>query len=197
MTFSLAVPRSMRATTVVLASALATCAALLLPTLAQAQKAQPSSGGLTSKSAESSLPPEVVPGEKAKLLPNGVAVPPASAPPEVKAVIAAGNRIARKPYKWGGGHARLNDTGYDCSGSVSYALRKAGLLSYSLASGPFMRWGARGRGKWITIRTNPGHAYMIVAGLRFDTSARKATGSRWTATKRSARGFVARHPVGF
>jgi hypothetical protein len=176
-----------------LAPALAIFMLLLVPGLAQAQ----SGGGLSSKSAESQMPPKVVPGDQAKLTPNGKAIPPASAPPEVKAVIAAGNRISHKPYKWGGGHARLNDTGYDCSGSVSYALRKAGLMSYSLASGPFMSWGSRGRGQWITLRTNPGHIYMIVAGLRFDTSAAKVGGSRWTAVKRSARGFVARHPAGF
>lgn len=180
-----------------LAAACAASVALLAPSLAQAQTATPSSGGLSSDLAEAKQPKRMVLGAKAKLARNGVAIPPASAPAEVKRVIAAGNRIARKPYKWGGGHARLHDSGYDCSGSISYALRKAGLLSYSLASGPFMTWGKRGRGKWITIRTNPGHAYMVVAGLRFDTSARKAGGSRWTAAKRSARGFVARHPAGF
>jgi hypothetical protein len=143
------------------------------------------------------MPPKVVPGAKAKLTRSGKAIPPASAPPEIKAVIAAGNRIAKKPYKWGGGHARLHDRGYDCSGSVSFTLRKAGLMSYSLPSGPFMRWGRRGRGRWITIRSNPGHMYMVVAGLRFDTSAHKAGGSRWTKQRRSALGFVARHPAGF
>jgi hypothetical protein len=180
-----------------LARALAIFAVLLVPSFAQAQTAVSSGGGLNSKSAEASLPPSEVPGATASLTPGGKAIPPAAAPAEVKAVILAGNKIAHKPYKWGGGHARLVDSGYDCSGSVSYALRRAGLLSYSLASGPFMTWGQRGRGKWITIRTNPGHAYMIVAGLRFDTSAHGVRGSRWTAAKRSPRGFVARHPVGF
>jgi len=141
--------------------------------------------------------PDTVPGLRAKITRKGLAVPPAGAPEEVKAVIRAGNRIARKPYKWGGGHGRLRDSGYDCSGSISFALRKAKLLSYSMASTGFMSWGRRGRGDWITIRANAGHAYMIVAGLRFDTSARKQTGSRWTAKMRSPRGFRATHPVGF
>ena len=144
-----------------------------------------------------SQPVGQTPGSKGTVE-NGFAVPPADAPPEVKAVIEAGNRIAKKPYKYGGGHARLNDTGYDCSGSVSYALRKAGLLSGARASGDFMRWGEPGRGTWITIRANSGHMYMIVAGLRFDTSgARARGGSRWTTKMRSARGYRGRHPEGF
>ena len=89
-------------------------------------------------------------------------------------MIAAGNRIAKKPYKYGGGHAKLRDSGYDCSGSVSYALRGGKLMRGAMDSGGFMRWGRSGRGTWITIRANRGHAYMIVAGLRFDTSGRSA-----------------------
>jgi peptidoglycan hydrolase-like protein with peptidoglycan-binding domain len=127
---------------------------------------------------------------------DGMAVAPASAPDDVKEIIAAGNEIATKPYKYGGGHGSWNDSGYDCSGSVSYVLHAAGLLSRSLDSTGFMSWGERGRGSWVTIRSNSGHAYMIVAGLRFDTSARKATGSRWTEQMRSARGFRGRHPEG-
>jgi cell wall-associated NlpC family hydrolase len=176
-----------------LAAAFAVSAAFMVPALAQAQ----SSGGLSSKSAQESQPKRMVMGAKAKLAQDGMAIPPAGAPLAVKRVIAAGNRIARKPYKWGGGHGRLNDSGYDCSGSISYALRRAGLMRSSLNSSGFMSWGSRGRGRWITIRTNPGHAYMVVAGLRFDTSARSASGSRWTVAKRSPRGFVARHPAGF
>ena len=137
------------------------------------------------------------PGAKAKLTSTGLAIPPAGAPPKVQAVIRAGNKIAKTPYKWGGGHALLEDSGYDCSGSVSYALRKARLMSASLASTGFMSWGRRGPGRWITIRANAGHAYMIVAGLRFDTSASKATGTRWSAQMRSPRGYVATHPPGF
>ncbi|MBN1530315.1 MAG: peptidoglycan-binding protein [Thermoleophilaceae bacterium] len=128
--------------------------------------------------------------------PDGLAVPPADAPPEVAAIIEAGNAIARKPYKYGGGHGKWRDTGYDCSGSVSFALHGAGLLDSPLDSSAFAGWGERGRGAWVTIRTNPGHAYMIVAGLRFDTSARKRGRTRWTETMRSPRGYVARHPEG-
>ena len=135
--------------------------------------------------------------EKGYVDSNGLAVAPGSAPAEVKEIIAAGNRIATKPYKYGGGHARWNDTGYDCSGSVSYVLHAAGLLTRALDSTGFMSYGDRGRGTWITIRTNPSHAYMIVAGLRFDTSARAQTGSRWTEQMRSASGYRGRHPEGF
>ncbi|HEX2071506.1 MAG TPA: hypothetical protein VHF90_07650 [Thermoleophilaceae bacterium] len=137
------------------------------------------------------------PGAKARLTRSGLAIPPAGAPAKVQAVIRAGNEIAKKPYKWGGGHGLLVDSGYDCSGSVSYALRKARLMTASLASTGFMSWGRRGPGRWITIRANAGHAYMVVAGLRFDTSASKQTGSRWSAQMRSPRGYVATHPPGF
>jgi peptidoglycan hydrolase-like protein with peptidoglycan-binding domain len=134
--------------------------------------------------------------EEAYLDSNGLAVAPASAPEEVKAIIAAGNEIATKPYKYGGGHGRWNDSGYDCSGSISYALYKAGLLDTPLDSTGFMSWGESGRGEWVTVRANPGHAYMIVAGLRFDTSARRQTGNRWSDTMRSASGYTGRHPAG-
>jgi peptidoglycan hydrolase-like protein with peptidoglycan-binding domain len=135
-------------------------------------------------------------GEQAYIDENGLAVAPASAPAEVQAIIAAGNEIATKPYKYGGGHGRWNDTGYDCSGSISYVLHAAGLLDTALDSTGFMSWGEAGRGEWVTIRANPGHAYMIVAGLRFDTSARRQTGNRWSDVMRSARGYTGRHPAG-
>jgi peptidoglycan hydrolase-like protein with peptidoglycan-binding domain len=141
--------------------------------------------------------PAGAPTEEGYVSSDGLAVAPASAPDEVKAIVEAGNAIATKPYKYGGGHGRWNDTGYDCSGSVSYVLHAAGLLSRPLDSTGFMRWGERGRGTWITVRTNPSHAYLIVAGLRFDTSALSRTGSRWTERMRSATGYVARHPSGF
>lgn len=137
------------------------------------------------------------PGSRARLTRKGLAIPPADAPPKVKKVIRAGNRIAKKPYKWGGGHGRLYDSGYDCSGSISFALQKAKLMRGSLASTGFMSWGRRGRGRWITIYANPGHAYMVVAGLRFDTSARSQTGSRWSREMRSRRGYRATHPPRF
>ena len=97
----------------------------------------------------------------------------------MRQIIEAGNSIARTPYKWGGGHGKWQDTGYDCSGSVSFALAAAGLLEGPLASGPLMSWGKPGRGKWVTIYSNPGHVYLEVAGIRFDTSGARATGSRW------------------
>ena len=114
----------------------------------------------------------------------------------VDAVIRAANRIASYPYKYGGGHGSFRDSGYDCSGSVSYALHGAGLLRSPLDSSAFMRYGVPGRGRNITIYANPGHVYMVVNGRRYDTSARFETGSRWTNTMRSSDGFVARHPPG-
>ena len=128
---------------------------------------------------------------------NGLAIAPASAPERVKQVIAAANKIAKKPYVYGGGHGDGESRGYDCSGSLSYALKGGRMLGRSLDSTGFMRYGRPGRGTWITTRANSGHAYMIVAGLRFDTSARKRTGTRWTSKMRSPRGYTARHPRGF
>ena len=142
-------------------------------------------------------PPEkVVPGAKGSVTADGFAVPPESAPEVVKEVIAAGNAIATTPYKWGGGHAKWDDTGYDCSGSVSYALHGGGLLNRALVSGDFARWGEEGNGRWITIYANGGHVYMVVAGMRFDTSARSRSGSRWTMEQRAPDGFSITHPNG-
>lgn len=132
----------------------------------------------------------------AEVLKNGIALPPIEAPDEVRSIIQAGNQIARTPYLWGGGHGKWLDKGYDCSGSVSFALAAAGLLNGPLASGPLMSWGKPGKGKWVTIYTNPGHVWMLVAGVRFDTSGNRVTGSRWQATLRSTSGYVARHPPG-
>jgi hypothetical protein len=145
------------------------------------------------------LPDGVAPNDdaitRAEVLDNGVALPPLEAPPEIRAIIEAGNQIARTPYKWGGGHGKWQDTGYDCSGSVSYALAAAGLLNGPLASGPLMQWGRAGKGEWLTIYSNPGHVFMVVAGVRFDTSAanRGETGSRFTNEMRPTGGYVARH----
>jgi cell wall-associated NlpC family hydrolase len=141
-------------------------------------------------------PSRVVPGAKATITPDGFAVPPASAPEVVKDVIAAGNAIATTPYKWGGGHGSWDDTGYDCSGSVSYALHGGGLLDSPLVSGDFAHWGASGQGTRITVYANASHVYMVVAGLRFDTSARSRTGSRWTSEMRPFEGFSLTHPRG-
>ena len=118
---------------------------------------------------------------------------PEDAPEPVKRVIQAGNAISKLPYKWGGGHGAWRDTGYDCSGSVSFALAGAGLLRSPLASGPFMKWGDAGQGEWITIYANPGHIFMVVAGLRFDTSGRGRAGTRWQEASRGTGGFAVRH----
>src|SRR6195952_1554917 len=127
---------------------------------------------------------------------DGTAVAPLEAPDVVATVIAAGNEIATKPYKWGGGHGAWRDTGYDCSGSVSFALAGAGLMTSPLVAADFMRWGAKGPGRWITIYANGGHTFMVVAGMRFDTSGAQR-GTRWQpAAGRSYAGFTQRHPPG-
>ncbi len=128
--------------------------------------------------------------------PGGAAQAPAGAPAAVGLVIAAGNAIAGLPYLYGGGHAGFKDTAYDCSGSVSYALAAAGLVNSPMASGAFMSWGEAGPGKWITVYANSGHAFMVVAGWRFDTTALRGGGTRWTRQMRPTGGFVARHPPG-
>ena len=143
-------------------------------------------------------PPTTVPGARAKLTKKGVAIAPAGAPQAVINAIAAGNRIRKKPYIYGGGHRSFKAKGYDCSGAVSYVLNGAGVLDSPMPSGPFMRWGEAGKGNWITTFAHPGHMYVVVAGLRFDTSAMGSGGKgpRWRATKRSPRGFAVRHPAG-
>jgi cell wall-associated NlpC family hydrolase len=144
--------------------------------------------------------PVITPGAKAQLSPDGrVAIAPADAPEAVKKAIYAANQITNKPYRYGGGHRRFRDSGYDCSGAVSYALRGAAVLRRPLHSRAFMRWGEAGAGQWITVYTNPGHAYVTIAGLRFDTSGPGERGPRWrkTARVRSAGAFQARHPTGF
>jgi hypothetical protein len=181
--------------------------ACALPAIAQADAG---TGGASPND------PEFQAHGKAKLLSNGLAIAPSDAPPEVQAVIEAGNKIATMPYIYGGGHnAKFSGRGYDCSGSVSYALHGGGLLTSPLDSSSFMNWGDKGPGSWITIYTNPGHAYMVVAGLRFDTSMRTpiaasarrsstrtrrsstTSSSRWSTAMRSGDGYTVRHPAGF
>jgi hypothetical protein len=191
--------------------------AVLAPSEASAETPPPLTGG-AAFAPEPPPPPmaspgrwsgEEVPGTLAQLLPDCTAAAPAEAPEQVKQAIWAANWLRDKPYKYGGGHARVNDTGYDCSGTVSFALRAAGLLKTPLDSGSFMSWGLAGKGDWITVYTNPGHAYAVIAGLRLDTStagvsrvgkvARSAleSGPRWRPVLRSPRGFVRRHPLSF
>jgi cell wall-associated NlpC family hydrolase len=147
-----------------------------------------------TRAEEGDTAPAVEDTEEAYVDDSGLAVAPASAPEEVQEIIEAGNKIATKPYRYGGGHGRWRDSGYDCSGSISYALHGAGLLATPLDSTGFMSWGERGKGEWVSIYANAGHAYMTVAGLRFDTSSSKRSGSRWSETTRSARGYRVRHP---
>jgi len=126
----------------------------------------------------------------------GMVQPPPGAPPAVAQVIAAGNAIATLPYVYGGGHASFHADGYDCSGSVSYALAAAGLVSSPMVSGDFENWGDPGPGRWITVYANAGHVWMEVAGWRFDTVALAEGGSRWTQGGGEFDGFVVRHPPG-
>jgi len=151
-----------------------------------------SSGGLSADTDTCAAPA----GAKAKLV-DGMAIAPRSAPPRVKAVIAAANRIRNKPYIYGGGHGRWEDRGYDCSGSVSYALHGGNFLTSALDSTSFMRWEKGGLGRWITVFANSGHAYAVIAGLRWDTSMTPGNGPGWSEQMRSRAGYVARHPAGF
>jgi hypothetical protein len=171
--------------------------------------------GQTSTGGSVYVPPPP-PAKRAKIV-NGIAVPPVGAPARVKRVIAAANLIIRKPYVYGGGHqpyprrgramitAKL-DRGYDCSGTVSFALFGGRFLKSPLDSGSFMSWGRKGKGRWITVYTNPGHAYVVIGGLRLDTSGgdrlapeerRSGRGPRWRKYRRSPVGFTARHPKGY
>jgi cell wall-associated NlpC family hydrolase len=141
-----------------------------------------------------------VPGKTAMLRRNGLAAIPKGAPAEVRAIIAAANQIIGKPYKWGGGHGRLFDSGYDCSGSVSYALIRSGLLAYPMVSGSLAHWGAQGVGKYVTIYANKSHVYMEVAGMRLDTSPvgdpSGKSGVRWRPVIGKRFGFAVRHIAG-
>ena len=200
-----------------LIAALATVAAisLIAAPLASAKKALP--GGVSARSGigpeipestETTETPETETGEteletgtvpKARLIGNR-AIAPVNAPAMVKRVIAAANHIRTTPYIWGGGHGRWQDSGYDCSGAVSYALHGGKLLTSPLTSGSFETFGEAGPGRWITIYANASHAYMVVAGLRFDTAGDlNESGPRWHPTVAAAAtgSYVARHPIGY
>jgi cell wall-associated NlpC family hydrolase len=195
-----------------LLAVIATLALAIAPT-ASAKKALP--GGVSARSGLEAEVPEStetpVEGEtgeaesetgaagKARLV-LGRAIPPANAPAVVKRVIAAANHIRALPYIWGGGHGRWQDSGYDCSGAVSYALHGGKLLASPLTSGSLETFGEAGTGRWISIYANASHAYMVVAGLRFDTAGdTSGTGPRWHPTVAAAATgtFVVRHPVGY
>jgi cell wall-associated NlpC family hydrolase len=148
---------------------------------------------------ETSTPTPTAPAGRAIIV-RGRAIAPMDAPAAVKKVIAAANKIRAKPYIWGGGHGRWWDRGYDCSGAVSFALHGGKFLTSPLPSGPMETWGSPGPGRWITVYANAGHAYAVIAGLRWDTAGNTSgTGPRWHEDTTAAAGgsFIARHPLGY
>ncbi len=164
-----------------------------------------SSGGVglgRPASAPSGPARPTVPGFTGKVV-DGVAYAPSYAPIQVQRAIWAGDRIRKKPYVLGGGHGSFKAAGYDCSGAVSYVLHAAGLLKTPFASGDFVAWGQQGSGRWITVYTNPGHAFIEIAGIRLDTSAEgdphpsRGSGPRWRPAYPNPPGFQARHPLGY
>ena len=181
--------------------AMLACACLLVLAIASTATAQSA-----SRTGGAVFVPPPPPPKKAKIV-NGLAVVPAGAPARVRRVIEYGNRLIGKPYVYGGGHkpyagrsASLLDSGYDCSGTVSYALFGGRFLRSPLPSGPMMNWARTGPGRWITVYASPGHAYMVVAGLRLDTSMRDdptRTGPGWSKKLRESAAFTPRHPRGF
>ena len=181
------------------------CAAVAAALLLLMSLAAPASAGRTKSRGGATFEPPPPPPEEATLV-DGRVIAPASAPRRVKRVIEAANRLVEKPYIYGGGHKPFSstlDSGYDCSGAVSYALYGGRFLRSPLPSGALMSWGEEGPGDWITVYAHGGHAYIVVAGLRFDTSLRDpdapgpSTGPRWSRTLRESDAFVARHPTGY
>jgi hypothetical protein len=178
---------------------LALACVLVAAPSAMAQSSSMNGGGATF------VPPPPPPAKGA--LVNGRLVAPASAPTRIKRVIAAANQIVEKPYVYGGGHRPYRrgqlDRGYDCSGSVSHALHGGGFLRSPLPSGALMSWGQSGPGQWLTVYAHGAHAYLVVAGYRFDTSMHDpnapgpSTGPRWSKSLRRSSAFVARHPSGY
>jgi cell wall-associated NlpC family hydrolase len=193
-------PSSKRRLAVAGVTAIAILAAAV-PAAAQTGGSGPPGGTTTTTTTDPSAP--VGPPGRAKLRKDGTALAPSDAPANIQAAIAAGNAIHTYPYHWGGGHRSFTDTGYDCSGAVSYVLHAAGFLSSPMPSGPLASsWGTPGKGRWITVYANASHAYMVVAGLRFDTSAvgerlNQGSGPRWRKTKRKATGYTAKFYPGY
>jgi cell wall-associated NlpC family hydrolase len=190
-----------------LSTALAMLATVAIALMPGARAWAAGQGGVSARSYEPELP--VVEGEteteptaepSTAMLVNGRAVAPLDAPPVVRKVIAAANKIRTRPYIWGGGHGRWWDRGYDCSGAVSFALHGGKLLTTPMPSGSMETWGAAGPGRWITVYANAGHAYAVIAGLRWDTAGNTTgTGPRWHEDLGAAAGgrFIVRHPVGY
>jgi hypothetical protein len=173
---------------------LALAGLLLIASLTAAVPAMAQTGGTGSPG---SVTTATAPSGTAQLQPGGTALAPANAPRPVRKAIAAANRIHTRPYIWGGGHRKFKSRGYDCSGAVSYVLHAAGILPSPMASGPLMSWGSPGIGQWITVYANKTHAWMTVAGLRFDTSSageslNQGSGPRWRVNMRAASGYAAR-----
>jgi len=158
-----------------------------------------STGGSVVGVAADTKPELLVPGATARVV-NGLAAAPMSAPPAVQDIIWSGNQIIGLPYIYGGGHASFISPGYDCSGTVSYALHGADLITTPMDSSEFMGWASGGIGTWVTIFANGGHAYMTVAGLRLDTSPvddpTDQNGPRWRPLRPGNPGFTVRHPTG-
>lgn len=139
---------------------------------------------------------EARPWGSLRITARGIAKTPANAPWQVRRMIAAANRISHTPYVWGGGHGNWDAAGYDCSGSVGYVLHAAGLLDTATTSGALTTYGQAGKGRWVTVYANGGHTYMVIAGVRYDTSAAKVTGTRWSRELVSGAGYTVRHPAG-
>jgi hypothetical protein len=180
---------------------LALAGLLLVASLAGAVPAMAQTGGAAAPGSTTTTTTPTAPSGTARIQSDGTAIPPANAPRQVRKAIAAANRIHTRPYIWGGGHRSFKSRGYDCSGAVSYVLHAAGLLRSPMASGPLMRWGVPGIGQWITVYANAGHAWMTVAGLRFDTSGageslNQGSGPRWRFNMRAATGYTTRFSPG-
>ncbi len=156
-------------------------------------------GGMPVGTAADTKPQLLVPGTMARYV-DGLAAAPMSVPAAVQEIVWAGDELIGLPYIYGGGHASFSSPGYDCSGTVSFALHGANLLQTPEDSSEFEVWGSHGAGRWVTIFANPGHAYMTVAGLRLDTSAAddptNEQGPRWRPLRQGNEGFTARHPLG-
>ena len=176
--------------------------AIAVPASAQTGGSGPP-GSTTTTTPTTTTPAPVGPPGKAKIRKDGTAVAPADAPAQIQAAIAAANAIHTLPYVWGGGHRTFYDSGYDCSGAVSYVLHAAGLLASPMTSGGLATsWGAPGKGRWITVYGNASHAYMVIAGKRFDTSTggdrwNQGSGPRWRKKKRKPLGFTGKYYPGF
>ncbi|HEX3042438.1 MAG TPA: hypothetical protein VHP56_10170 [Solirubrobacterales bacterium] len=183
-----------------LCTLIAVLASVAIATVLAAPATAETPGGVSSTTPEAPPAPETTAPPGKAIIVAGRAIPPADAPPAVKKVIAAANKIRTKPYIYGGGHGRWWDAGYDCSGAVSFALHGGELITTPMPSGSLAGWGSAGRGRWITVYANGGHAYAIIAGLRWDTAGNTSgTGPRWHKSLRAqASGpFVPRHPDGY